>query len=361
MAANQDSVLAKRVVVIGGGVAGSVIAKSLQFTSHLTLIDPKEYFEIPWADLRAMVEPSFAERSVIYHKDYLTNGNIVTSKAIDVKQNQVVTADGRSIAYDYLVIASGHSDPYPKTRTERLKQFHSDYEKIKSSQSILIVGGGPTGVELAGEIANDFPQKKVTLVHNGSRLLEMLGPKAAKKTLDWLISKRVDVKFNQKVNLSNLAQGSKEYSTSSGQIIKADSHFLCIGKPLASEWLKETALGNSVDESGRLMVDANLRIKGCKNIFAIGDITDLKEMKQGYLAQEHSAVVAKNIKILISGGSEDKMSTYKPTSKAIAIVTLGRKNAVAQFPFLTLSGFLPTSIKSKDLFVGKTRKLMGLH
>ncbi|KAL1807909.1 hypothetical protein ACET3Z_024899 [Daucus carota] len=84
----------------------------------------KEYFEIPWADLRAMVEPSFAERSVIYQM-----------------------------------------------------------EKIKSSQSILIVGGGPTGVELAGEIAVYFPERKVTLVHNGPRLMEMLGAKAAKKTL----------------------------------------------------------------------------------------------------------------------------------------------------------------------------------
>ncbi|KAL8147428.1 uncharacterized protein LOC141707858 [Apium graveolens] len=361
MAAEEETKVGKRVVVIGGGVAGSVVAKSLQFISDLTLIDSKEYFEIPWADLRAMVEPSFAERSLIYHKDYLTNAQIITSKAIDVKEDQVVTADGRSIAYDYLVIASGHNDPYPETRTERLKQFHSDFEKIKSSHSILIVGGGPTGVELAGEIAVDFPEKKVTLVHNGSRLLEMLGPKAAKKTLDWLISKKVDVKFNQKVNLSNIVEGSKEYSTSSGEIIKADSHFLCIGKPLASEWLKETVLRDSLDESGMLMVDANLRIKSCNNIFAIGDITDLKEMKQGYLAKEHSAVVAKNIKILISGGNEDKMSTYEPASNAIAIVTLGRSNAVAQFPFLTVSGFIPTLIKSKDLFVGKTRKLMGLH
>ena len=84
-------------------------------------------------------------------------------------------------------------------------------------------------------------------------------------------------------------------------------------------------------------------------------------MKQGYLAQKHSAVVANNIKILMSGGNEGKMSIYEPTSKAIAIVTLGRCNGVAEFPFLTLSGFIPGLIKSKDLFVGKTRKLMGLN
>lgn len=353
----------KKVVVIGGGVAGSLVSKSLQFDSDLTLIDPKEYFEIPWASLRAMVEPSFAERSVIHHKDYLMNGRLITSRAINIKDDKVTTADGRSIAYDYLVVATGHNDSIPETITERLKQYQSENEKIKSSQSVLIVGGGPTGVELAGEIAVDFPEKKVTVVHNGPRLVEFLGPKAASKALDWLTSKKVEVKFNQKVNLSNIADGSEKYVTSAGETIKADSHFLCIGKPLGSEWLKETVLRDSLDEFGRLKVDLNLRIKGRKNIFAIGDITDVKEMKQGYLAHKHALVAAKNIKILMTGGGkENKMSTYEPNSMTgIAIVSLGRKDAVAQFPFATLSGLIPGLIKSKDLFVGKTRKQLGLH
>lgn len=83
----------------------------------------KEYFEIPWASLRAMVEPSFAERTVINHRDYLTNGDIVTSGAVNVTETEVLTADGRQIAYDYLVIAAGHADPFPKRRSERLNQY----------------------------------------------------------------------------------------------------------------------------------------------------------------------------------------------------------------------------------------------
>lgn len=152
----------------------------------------------------------------------------------------------------------------------------TESEKIKAAQSILIVGGGPTGVELAGEIAVDFPEKKVTLVHNGSRLLEFLGPKASSKTLDWLKSKKVEVKLERTVNLNNISDGGHMYVTSSGETIKADCHFLCTGKPLASSWLKETILRDSLDEFGRLMVDVNMRLKGRKNIFAIGDITDVK-------------------------------------------------------------------------------------
>ncbi|KAL0417551.1 UNVERIFIED_CONTAM: Apoptosis-inducing factorA [Sesamum radiatum] len=295
----------KRVVVVGAGVAGSLIAKSLQFQADLTLIDPKEYFEIPWASLRAKVEPSFAERSLIYHKDYLTNGRLVVSKAISISDSQVLTAEGRLVTYDYLVIATGHNDPLPKTKSERLKEYQTEHERIRSASSVLIVGGGPAGVELAGEIAVDFPEK-VVLVHEGSRLLEFIGPKAADKTLEWLKSKRVE-----------------------------------------RGWV------------GRLKVDENLRVKGFKNIFAIGDITDVREIKQGYLAQKHALIAAKNLKVMMRGEKEKKMASYKPHSIKV-VVSLGRQDAVAQFPLTTLIGLVPGFIKSKDLFVGKTRKQLGL-
>lgn len=151
----------------------------------------------------------------------------------------------------------------------------TENQKIKSAHSILIVGGGPTGVELAGEIAVDFPEKKVTLVHKGSRLLEFIGPKAGDKALDWLISKKVIVKLGQRVNLDSVSEGSDMYLTSTGDSIRADCHFLCTGKPVGSDWLRDTILKDSLDTHGRLMVDENLRVKGQKNIFAIGDITDI--------------------------------------------------------------------------------------
>lgn len=350
----------KRVVILGGGVAGSLVAKSLQFHAHVTLVDPKEYFEISWASLRSMIEPSFAERSVINHSDYFTNGDIITSNAVNVTETEVLTADGHQIGYDYLVIATGHADRVPKSRSERLNQFKEDNQKIKSAHSILIIGGGPTGVELAGEIAVDFPDKKVTLVHRGSRLLEFIGEKAATKTLKWLKSKNVVVKLEQSVDLNAFRDGEKIYKTSNGETIEADCHFLCIGKPLASAWLKETALKNDLDAQGRVKVDEKLNVKGRSNIFAIGDITDIPELKQGFLAHQQAEVVVKNLKLIIEGGSECRLDTYKPHS-ALAIVSLGRKDAVAQFPYLTIIGRIPGLIKSGDLFVGKTRKQMGLN
>lgn len=83
-------------------------------------------------------------------------------------------------------------------------------------------------------------------------------------------------------------------------------------------------------------------------------------MKQGYLAQKQAEIATKNLKVLMNGGKEYKMISYKPRSTKV-IVSLGRHDAVAQFPLTTLIGLIPGLIKSKDLFVGKTRKQLGLH
>lgn len=147
------------------------------------------------------------------------------------------------------------------------------FDKIKSSSSILIIGGGPTGVELAGEIVHDFPEKKITLVHRGSRLLQFIGPKASQKSLEWLTSKKVEVILDQSVDLTATTEG--VYRTSGGETIMADHYFVCTGTPLGSSWLKDTILTNNLDIQGRLAVDKHLRVEGHKNIFALGDITNV--------------------------------------------------------------------------------------
>ncbi|KAL6576641.1 hypothetical protein OROMI_010917 [Orobanche minor] len=366
------------VVVVGGGVAGSLIAKTLQDHADVYLIDPKEYYEISWTSLRSTVEPSFAERTLINHSEYVPNARVITGAATDITRHEVVTSHGRTVPYDYLVIATGHAAADDDNETslaytiaERQAHYQLEQEKIKSAKSILIVGGGPTGVELAAEIAVDFPDKKVTLVHRGSRLLGFIGEKAGKKALDWLVSKKVEVILGQSVvNLNSRSSvgggggGGGRYVTSGGETVIADCHFVCTGSPIGSSWIKKTILKDNLDNHGRLMVDAKLRVIGNSNIFAIGDITNIPvgELKQGYLAQAHASVAAKNLKLLIKNGtqSEKKLSSYKPAASTIAFVSLGRREGVAQIMCLTTVGRIPGKIKSGDLFVGKTRKLLGL-
>lgn len=158
----------------------------------------------------------------------------------------------------------------------------TDHEKIKSSSSILIIGGGQTGVELAAEISVDYPDKKVTIVHRGSMLLEFIGERASKKVVNWLKSRNVEIILGQSVDVNSVKDG-HVYKTSGGETIDAECHFICIGKPIGSGWIKETALKDSLDIHGRLMVDSNLRVKGRSNVFGIGDITDIPVSFQAFL------------------------------------------------------------------------------
>ncbi|KAI3875608.1 hypothetical protein MKX03_001559 [Papaver bracteatum] len=360
MASKAENKSSKVIVVVGGGIAGALVAKSLQFHAHVVIIDPKEYFEITYANLRAKVEPSFAERSVVKHSDYFTKGRIVIAYATGVTDAEVITSDGEHIPYDYLVIATGaNENTYPISRNKRLEQYKEHFARIKLADSVLVIGGGSTGVELAGEIAVDFPEKKLTLVHKYMRLLDFIGPKASCKALDWFISKNVNVILGQTVDLESHQNGNKIYKTSGGETIMADCHFYCAGIPWGMSWLKDSVLRDAVNDGGRVMVDEHLRVKGRKNIFAIGDITDIPEIKQGLNAIQHANVAVKNLRLLMHRGDENKMATYE-ASPDMAVVSLGRKDAVMQSPMSTMIGRIPGFVKSHDQFVGKTRRLMGI-
>eukprot|EP00252_Welwitschia_mirabilis_P022154 TRINITY_DN5910_c0_g1_i2.p1 TRINITY_DN5910_c0_g1~~TRINITY_DN5910_c0_g1_i2.p1 ORF type:complete len:355 (+),score=62.73 TRINITY_DN5910_c0_g1_i2:415-1479(+) len=348
----------KKLVVVGGGVAGADLAKALQFEADITLIDPKDYYEVPYAMLRCLVEPKFAERSVFNHKQYLLSGRLVVNKVVNATDSEVITANGDRYSYDYLVIASGSEFSGPSTREERLRQIEAENQKIRNSQTILIIGGGPVGVELAAEIKVDYPEKKVIIVHSGSRLIEFLGQKASQKALDWLTAKNIDVHLNERIALDNLSESTTTFTTSSGKVLSADCHFVCIGTKVGSPWLRDSVFKDAADGSGRLKVNEHLQVLGRNNVFAIGDIVNVKENKQGFSALKHAQVAAGNIKKLLTN-PQKKLDSYKAMSP-LGVVSLGRHEAVAQLPFVTTIGRIPGMIKSKDLFVGKTRKGLGL-
>lgn len=85
----------------------------------------KEYLEIPYGSLRSTVEPSFAERSLIKHSEYFSNGRLITSPAVDITESQVLVANGRHVDFDFLVVATGHDHPLPTTRDLRLQHYRT--------------------------------------------------------------------------------------------------------------------------------------------------------------------------------------------------------------------------------------------
>lgn len=88
--------------------------------------DRKDYTEVPYAALRCIVEPAFAERSLIKHSEYLKNGKHVQSAVKTATASAVITVSGETIPYDFLVITTGttfNSPPGKVTRQERLAEF----------------------------------------------------------------------------------------------------------------------------------------------------------------------------------------------------------------------------------------------
>jgi apoptosis-inducing factor 2 len=209
-----------------------------------------------------------------------------------------------------------------------------------------------------------YPDKKsVTLVHGGDRLLKVMGQKASAKALEWLRYKGVTVLLDQTVDVAGAAPDAREFTTSAGETVSADCYFVCTGRPLASAWLRETFLAEHVNAEGQLAVDEHLRVGGRRNVFAVGDITDVPEAKQGHLAQRHAMVVSRNLKLLVRGGEvkDEKLHRYKPCAKSAITVTLGRHDALSELPFMTLIGSLPGAVKPRDYFITRTRRMMGLR
>ncbi|KAH7279215.1 hypothetical protein KP509_37G010700 [Ceratopteris richardii] len=337
----------KRVVVVGGGLAGALSAKLLEDHCDVTLLDPKDYMEVPYARLRSIVEPDITERSLVPHADYLKRANHLLGYAKDVSDKAVVTSTNEELPYDYLIIATGSTYDGPSTKAERIQEFHAENQKLRDAKKVLVIGGGPVGVELTGEIVVDFPEKKVVLAHGGDRLIEFVGPKASKKAFEWLEQHNVDIRLQERINLDKFSSPSHVYTTSSGASIEADCHFMCVGKKIGASWMKSTFLSEKQDKDGRLGVDNFLRVKGRSNIFAAGDITAVKEIKQGYLAGKHAQVVSNNVKRLIANPSS-KLCAYKPLATPMALISLGRRIAVAQVPIGTFLGRIPGMIKIRN-------------
>jgi len=85
----------------------------------------KDYFEVPYAALRCVVEPSVAERSVISHSSYMKNSKLQMCAATEATRTDVITDSGEKIPFDFLVICTGSAYVGPKTKQERIVEYQT--------------------------------------------------------------------------------------------------------------------------------------------------------------------------------------------------------------------------------------------
>jgi len=351
-----------KIVIIGGGFAGARTAQDLVKNgfNDVTLIDRKDYFEVTYATLRGVTQPNkWGTSSRKKYTDFF-NGRFLQASVREMSKTQIYTDSGELISFDYAVIATGSS--YPSFQIgksssalsleQRNMHFEQENKKLVKANNIVIVGGGPVGVELAGEIADYYPEKSVTLVQKSDRLLNSFREKTS-DTAHKLLSK-IGVKVILNDTLTENRTG--EYVTqNTQQVLHADLVYNCVGVKVNTDWLSEY-FSSAINDHGQLKVDNYLRVESHDNIFAIGDCSNIKEAKLGYLADIQGEAVAKNMLRMVKG---KKLKAYK-TNPDVVLVPTGRESGLVQLPFaVTTLNFL-VNMKQKDLFILKAFKGLGV-
>src|SRR5580700_8595363 len=235
------------VVVVGGGYGGTAVAKALDETSEVVLVEPKDAFMHNIAALRALVDPSWLPRIFLPYGGLLSNGRVVRDRAVLVDPGRVVTASGEEVAADYVVLATGSSYPFPaKTDlvdTHRAQeQIHQTHDALAAADRVLLIGAGPVGIELAGEIRHVWPEKTIVLLDVAD---EILGgpylPELKAELRRQLLESRVELILGSPLQQPPPTEagelGTFTVATEAGTEVTADIWFRCYGVVPNSDYL----------------------------------------------------------------------------------------------------------------------------
>jgi NADH dehydrogenase FAD-containing subunit len=332
----QNNASRATVLVLGGGYGGINAAKALDDVADVTLVDPKDAFVHNIASWRALVEPEWLDRIFMPYEHLLANGTFVRDRAVEVDGRRVTLASGTTLEPDYLVLATGSSYPFPaktderdsETARSRVLDAHS---QLLGAERVLLLGAGPAGLELAGEIKAFFPEKHVTVADISDDILA--GPydqrlrEELRRQLDAL---GVEVKLGSRLRelpaVAPATRGSIQLTTDSGERLTADIWYRTFGVTPHTEYLRG-ALAAARNEAGYIGVDEHLRVMGQERVFAIGDISDADRDMAG-LATFQAQVAVANVRALITGG---ELTSYERYPAVIAI-PLGPEGGAGRLP-----------------------------
>lgn len=362
------------VVIIGAGFAGLEAARALAGSPvRVTLIDRHNYhlfqpllYQVATAGLTPedIAHPVRAilrkQRNLEFRQAEVTS--------IDLNSKKVITA-ASELPYEYLVVASGSDTNYfgltsvadnsfgLKTideaitiRNHVLSMFEqatqeSDPAKRKAMLSFVVVGGGPTGVELAGALSEliytvlikdyptlDFKEAKIVLLQAIDSLLPNLPQELRDVTAETLRKKKVEIQFSQTVT----GYDGKLVSLKSGEDLSARTLIWAAGVRASS---LIDGLGVSQGSLARAVVDPTLQLKEHPEVFIVGDAAHIDENGHplpmtAVVALQSGSKAADNIKRLLRGQAADTFVFHDLGSLA----TIGRNAAVGQIGWLKIKG-----------------------
>ncbi|CDN12206.1 NADH dehydrogenase [Richelia intracellularis] len=350
MGASLENHRPHEVVIVGGGFGGLYTAKALKNVKNVnvTLIDKRNFhlfqpllYQVATGTL-SPGDISSPLRAVL-SKSKNTKVLLGEVNDIDPEAQHIIMGD-KLIPYDTLVVATGAKHSYfgnddwqkvaPGLKTVedaieiRRRIFsafetaerETDPEKRRALLSFVIVGGGPTGVELSGAIAElayktleedfrniDTSETRILLLQGGERILPFVAPELSKSAAESLQALGVEVYTKTRVTdidneIVTFKQGDQVQQISSKTILwAAGTQASPMGKILA----KRT--GTECDRAGRVIVEPDLSIKGHQNIFVVGDLSSFSHQNGKPLpgvapvATQEGEYVAKLVKKRLQG------------------------------------------------------------
>ncbi|KAB1944057.1 FAD-dependent oxidoreductase [Micromonospora sp. ALFpr18c] len=365
--------MSRTVVVVGGGYGGAAVAKALQDEADVVLIDPRDAFVNVAGSLRALTRPDWAGNMFFPFDTLLTRGTVIRDRAVSVDPDGVTLASGRRVAADYLVLATGSSYAYPARLNadsvdEALDDLRQTHKELASAERVLILGAGPVGLELAGEIKDVWPDKHVTIVDPAERLLPDFKSEMRDdlhRQLDELgIQVRLGTGLTAPPTTEASRAGTFTATTTGGEEITADIWFRAFGLRVNSDYLTDGRL-TTLTPQGQVSVTETLNVHGpdgiLGHVYAIGDLTDVAEDKMAAYALRHAEVVAQNITAHLRG--EQVAATYRPMPDPMILIPLGSRRGVGQMPTPDGPAVVPAATVSEykgvDLFTGRFTEQFG--
>jgi len=355
------------VVVVGGGYGGVSTAKALDDIADVVLVEPKEAFQHNVAALRALVDLDFAPTTFLPYDRLLSRGRVVREPAVSVAPGRVTLGSGAELAADYIVLATGSHYPFPAKSDHRgvaeaLKAYRVAHESLAAADRVLLLGAGPVGIELAGEIASAWPGKHITLLEAGADLLPGdYNPALRVELARQLAERGVELLLGSPLTAEpSTAPGELapiEVRTGDGRELTADLWLRCYGVVPVSDYLTGE-LAAARTPSGRLRVDDHLRVDGHPAVFAVGDVTDYLPGMAGFAGRQ-AEVIAATIRALVTG--EEQPAPYEQMPPAIA-VPIGPHGGAGQFPGQdgVVGPEVISEIKGRTMMVDRFRQTFGL-
>jgi NADH dehydrogenase len=365
-----------RVVIVGGGFGGLYAARALENAPvDVTLVDRRNHhlfqpllYQVATASLNPS-DIAYPIRSIV-RKQKNVHVLLADVLGIDVKRRVLALDEGATLPYDVLILATGATHSYfgheewatlapglksiedaLEIRRRMLFAFEQaeredDPEKRRAWLNFVVVGGGPTGVELAGALAEvakqtlakdfrriDPRQARILLLEGGPRLLAAYAPELSESAKEQLERLGVEVRLSALANHID-----KDGVQVGGE--KIASHVVLWGAGVKASPLG-AQLGAPLDKAGRVAVDEYLNVPGHPEVFVIGDLAKVIQDGQPVPGVAPAAMqMGRHAADVIDRRARSETpKPFRYWDKG-SLATIGRSKAVGQIGRFKLAGFI---------------------